>query len=103
MFTLTFEHSLKCNDEPPLVFKVLDVHAAFACVESLEPSAMDTYAQKQAWLRRVKKLQVPIELICSEDSVRQYGERSKTIIHRVQLVKLTQLFSDFSNGPCCTC
>uniref|UniRef100_UPI0037E8EFFF E3 ubiquitin-protein ligase rnf213-alpha n=1 Tax=Semicossyphus pulcher TaxID=241346 RepID=UPI0037E8EFFF len=63
---------------------VLDVYAAYACVESLEPTVLDTDAQRQAWLRRVKKLQVPIELICSEDSVRRYGERSKTIVCRVQ-------------------
>uniref|UniRef100_A0A8D3BWR0 RING-type E3 ubiquitin transferase n=1 Tax=Scophthalmus maximus TaxID=52904 RepID=A0A8D3BWR0_SCOMX len=48
---------------------VLDVYAAFACVEYLEPRVLDTDAQRQAWLRQVKKLQVPIELICSEDSV----------------------------------
>ncbi|XP_044037270.1 E3 ubiquitin-protein ligase rnf213-alpha [Siniperca chuatsi] len=63
---------------------VLDVYAAFACVEYLEPSVLDTDAQRQAWLRQVKKLQVPIELICSEDSVRHYGERSKAIVCRVQ-------------------
>lgn len=63
---------------------VLDVYAAFACVEYLEPRVLDTDAQRQAWLRQVKKLQVPIELICSEDSVRHYGERSKAIACRVQ-------------------
>ncbi|XP_040012185.1 E3 ubiquitin-protein ligase rnf213-alpha isoform X2 [Xiphias gladius] len=63
---------------------VLDVYAAFACVEYLEPRVLDTEAQRQAWLRQVKKLQVPIELICLEDSVRRYGERSKTIVCRVQ-------------------
>ncbi|KAM7386926.1 hypothetical protein PAMA_009514 [Pampus argenteus] len=63
---------------------VLDVYAAFACVEYLEPSVLDTDVQRQAWLRQVKKLQVPIELICSEDSMRRYGERSKAIAHRVQ-------------------
>lgn len=67
-----------------LVSKVLDVYAAFACVEYLEPTVLNTDAQRQAWLRQVKKLQVPIELICSEDSVRRYGERSKTIVCRVQ-------------------
>ncbi|KAM9346074.1 E3 ubiquitin-protein ligase rnf213-alpha-like [Symphorus nematophorus] len=63
---------------------VLDVYTAFACVEYLEPRVLDTDAQRQAWLRQVKKLQVPIELICSEDSVRRYGERSKAIVQRVQ-------------------
>ncbi|XP_038133385.1 E3 ubiquitin-protein ligase rnf213-alpha isoform X1 [Cyprinodon tularosa] len=63
---------------------VLDIYAAFACLEHLEPRMLNSDAQRQAWLRQVKKLQVPIELICSEDSVRQYGERSKTIVNRVQ-------------------
>ncbi|XP_041812142.1 E3 ubiquitin-protein ligase rnf213-alpha [Chelmon rostratus] len=63
---------------------VLDVYAAFACVEYLEPRVLDTDAQRQAWLRQVKKFQVPIELICSEDSVRHYGDRSKAIVCRVQ-------------------
>ncbi|XP_061567180.1 E3 ubiquitin-protein ligase rnf213-alpha-like [Cololabis saira] len=62
----------------------LDVYAAFACLEHLEPRVLDTDAERQAWLRQVKKLQVPIELICSEDSVRNYGERSKMIVKRVQ-------------------
>ncbi|XP_062264891.1 E3 ubiquitin-protein ligase rnf213-alpha [Platichthys flesus] len=63
---------------------VHDVYAAFACVEYLEPRLLDTEAQRQAWLRQVKKLQVPIELICSEESVRHYGDRSKAIASRVQ-------------------
>lgn len=73
-----------CSDHIPPVSKVLDVYAAFACVEYLEPRNLDTDVQRQAWLRLVKKLQVPIELICSEDSVRHYGERSKAIVCRVQ-------------------
>ncbi|XP_041853322.1 E3 ubiquitin-protein ligase rnf213-alpha isoform X2 [Melanotaenia boesemani] len=63
---------------------MLDVYAAFACLEHLEPRVLDTDAQRQAWLRQVKKLQVPIELICSDDSVRHYGERSKMLANRVQ-------------------
>lgn len=63
---------------------VLDVYAGFACVEYLEPIDLNTDARRQAWLRQVKKIQVAIELICSEDSVRRYGERSKIIAKRVQ-------------------
>lgn len=66
------------------VSKVLDVYAAVACVEYLEPRVLDTEAQRRAWLRMVKKLQVPIELICSDDSVRCYGERSTVMVRRVQ-------------------
>uniref|UniRef100_A0A672GQ55 RING-type E3 ubiquitin transferase n=1 Tax=Salarias fasciatus TaxID=181472 RepID=A0A672GQ55_SALFA len=58
---------------------VHDVYAAFACVEHLEPRVLDTDAQRLAWLRDVKKLQVPIDLVCSEDSMRHYGEKSKML------------------------
>ncbi|XP_046722736.1 E3 ubiquitin-protein ligase rnf213-alpha isoform X2 [Silurus meridionalis] len=63
---------------------VLDVHAAMACVEYLEPQGLDAITNCVTWLRQVKKLQVPIELVCSEESIRHYGERSKTLIARVQ-------------------
>uniref|UniRef100_A0AAR2M4L8 Ring finger protein 213 n=1 Tax=Pygocentrus nattereri TaxID=42514 RepID=A0AAR2M4L8_PYGNA len=62
---------------------VLDVYAAMACVEYLEPQAPDAFTQSMAWLRQVKKLQVPIELVCSEESLRHYGELSKTMVTRV--------------------
>ncbi|XP_078124896.1 E3 ubiquitin-protein ligase rnf213-alpha-like isoform X2 [Sander vitreus] len=78
------QHLLKNHHTRDGVEMVLDVYAAFACVEYLEPRLLDTDAQRQAWLRQVKKLQVPIELICSEDIVRRYGERSKAIVCRVQ-------------------
>ncbi|XP_075942052.1 E3 ubiquitin-protein ligase rnf213-alpha-like isoform X1 [Anarhichas minor] len=78
------QHLLRNHHTRDGVELVLDVYAAFACVEYLEPTLLDTDAQRQAWLRQVKKLQVPIELICSEDSVRHYGERSKGIVCRVQ-------------------
>ena len=63
---------------------MLDVYAAVACLEFLEPQDLNTDAQRQAWLRQVKKLQVPIELICSEDSMRHYGARSRDMVRRVQ-------------------
>ncbi|XP_068605931.1 E3 ubiquitin-protein ligase rnf213-alpha [Brachionichthys hirsutus] len=68
-------------DRPDLV---LDVYAALACVEYLEPQVLDTDAQRQAWLRRVKTLQVPIELICSEESLKRYGEGCRSMVCRVQ-------------------
>ncbi|XP_029293033.1 LOW QUALITY PROTEIN: E3 ubiquitin-protein ligase rnf213-alpha-like [Cottoperca gobio] len=78
------QHLLKNHHTRDGVELVLDVYAAFACVEYLEPRLLDTDVQRQAWLGQVKKLQVPIELICSEDSVRRYGERSKAMVYRVQ-------------------
>uniref|UniRef100_A0A8C4HAD0 RING-type E3 ubiquitin transferase n=1 Tax=Dicentrarchus labrax TaxID=13489 RepID=A0A8C4HAD0_DICLA len=78
------QHLLKNHHSRDGVELVLDVYAAFACVEYLEPRVLDSDVQRQAWLRQVKKLQVPIELICSEDNVRRYGERSKAMAFRVQ-------------------
>ncbi|XP_019896923.2 E3 ubiquitin-protein ligase rnf213-alpha isoform X2 [Esox lucius] len=63
---------------------VLDVYAAMACVEYLEPQALETDHQRLAWLRQVRRLQVPIELVCSEESLKHYGERSKAMVCRVQ-------------------
>ncbi|XP_076843194.1 E3 ubiquitin-protein ligase rnf213-alpha isoform X2 [Brachyhypopomus gauderio] len=63
---------------------VLDVHAALACVEYLEPQGLDAAARSASWLRQVKKLQGPIELACSEESSRLYGERSKAAVAHVQ-------------------
>ncbi|XP_061556782.1 E3 ubiquitin-protein ligase rnf213-alpha isoform X1 [Phycodurus eques] len=63
---------------------VLDVYAALACLEYLEPRCWEMDAQRQAWVRRVNKLKFPIELVCSEDSVRHYQDRSKTIVNRVR-------------------
>ncbi|XP_061703162.1 E3 ubiquitin-protein ligase rnf213-alpha isoform X2 [Syngnathoides biaculeatus] len=59
---------------------VLDVHATLACLEYLEPRRLETDAQRPAWLRRVNKLKFPIELVCSEYGVRQYQDKSKTIV-----------------------
>ncbi|XP_061604346.1 E3 ubiquitin-protein ligase rnf213-alpha isoform X4 [Phyllopteryx taeniolatus] len=63
---------------------VLDVYAALACLEYLEPRLWEMDAQRQAWVRRVNKLKFPIELVCSEDSVRHYQDRRKTIVNRVR-------------------
>nr|XP_014014920.1 unnamed protein product [Salmo salar] len=63
---------------------VLDVYAAVACVEYLEPQALDTDGQRLVWLRQVKRLQVPIELVCAEENLRHYKDRSMAMVHRVQ-------------------
>ncbi|XP_016375895.1 E3 ubiquitin-protein ligase rnf213-alpha-like, partial [Sinocyclocheilus rhinocerous] len=63
---------------------VLDVYTAVACIECLEPQALDEDGQSLAWLRRVKKLQVPIELVCCEESLRHYGEKSNRIVTHIQ-------------------
>ncbi|GLD49869.1 E3 ubiquitin-protein ligase rnf213-alpha-like protein, partial [Lates japonicus] len=62
---------------------VLDVHAAQACVEYLEPPDLDTDALCQRWLKQVKRLQASLELICSQHNSKQYGERCKERLHDV--------------------
>lgn len=66
------------------VSQVVDVYAAMACIEYLEPQTLDGDVQSLAWLRRVKKLQVPIELVCCEESVRHYKEKSKQMVTLIQ-------------------
>ncbi len=66
------------------VSQVLDVYAAVASIESLEPLSLDEDIQSPAWLRRVKKLQVPVELVCCKESLRHYGEKGKEIVTHIQ-------------------
>ncbi|XP_042369460.1 E3 ubiquitin-protein ligase rnf213-alpha-like [Plectropomus leopardus] len=56
---------------------VLDVHAAMACVECLESPTLDTNPLCQRWLKQVKRLQASLELICSHQNTKLYGERCK--------------------------
>ncbi|XP_073689267.1 E3 ubiquitin-protein ligase rnf213-alpha [Garra rufa] len=63
---------------------VLDMYAALACIEYLEPQTLDGDVQSLAWLRCVKKLQVPIELVCCEESLRHYREKSKLMVTHIQ-------------------
>ncbi|KAK2835329.1 hypothetical protein Q5P01_015813 [Channa striata] len=62
---------------------VLDVHAATACIESVEPSNFNTDDLCQHWLNQVKRLQASLELICSQHNTRPYGERCKERLHYV--------------------
>uniref|UniRef100_A0A4W4H2I6 RING-type domain-containing protein n=1 Tax=Electrophorus electricus TaxID=8005 RepID=A0A4W4H2I6_ELEEL len=54
---------------------ILDVYGALACVEQLEPQDLNGDFQRQSWLKQVKRLQVPIELVCSERSLKHYTYR----------------------------
>ncbi|MED6266663.1 hypothetical protein CHARACLAT_004333, partial [Characodon lateralis] len=65
------QHSRNCPE------MVLDVRAAQACVEYLEPQNLDSDSLCRDWMRQVKRLQVSMELIFSEQSLRQYGDRCK--------------------------
>uniref|UniRef100_A0A8C9TYL3 RING-type E3 ubiquitin transferase n=1 Tax=Scleropages formosus TaxID=113540 RepID=A0A8C9TYL3_SCLFO len=63
---------------------ILDVYAALASVEYLEPLELNTDRQRLDWLRRVKRLQVPIELVCSEENLARCGERSQEMTRLVR-------------------
>ncbi|KAJ8358085.1 hypothetical protein AAFF_G00035150, partial [Aldrovandia affinis] len=63
---------------------VLDVLAAVACVEHLEPQVLEADGQWLSWLRQVKGLQVAVELVCSQQSPEHQGERSRHMTHCVR-------------------
>ncbi|XP_035997551.1 E3 ubiquitin-protein ligase rnf213-alpha [Fundulus heteroclitus] len=65
------QHSRNCPE------MVLDVQAAKACVEYLESQSLDSDALCQNWMRQVKRLQVSMEIIFSQHSLHQYGDRCK--------------------------
>ncbi|MEQ2259185.1 hypothetical protein XENORESO_008130 [Xenotaenia resolanae] len=67
---------------------VLDVRAAQACVECLERQNLDSDSLCRDWMRQVKRLQVSMELIFSEQSLRQYGDRCKEELSRVRYESL---------------
>lgn len=56
---------------------------ALACLEYLESQELNWDFQKH-WLKQVMKLQVPIEVVCSEQSLKQYGERSREMVKLIQ-------------------
>ncbi|KAM3876274.1 LOW QUALITY PROTEIN: E3 ubiquitin-protein ligase rnf213-alpha-like [Diretmus argenteus] len=64
--------------------RVLDVYAAVACVECMEPPPLETDAHCQDWLKQVKRLQGSMELICSQHNTKQYGERCKERLHDIR-------------------
>ncbi|CAH2291483.1 E3 ubiquitin- ligase RNF213 [Pelobates cultripes] len=58
----------KAGEEDSMMAKgqmVVDIYATIACLEMLKDSLMTP--NPQAWLRQVKNVQMPIELICSEN------------------------------------
>ncbi|KAM4629855.1 E3 ubiquitin-protein ligase rnf213-alpha-like [Polymixia lowei] len=77
-------HLLKTQRSKDCSEMVLDVHAAMACVECLELPPLDTDVQCQDWLRQVKRLQGPMELIYSQHKAKQYGERCKERLQNIR-------------------
>lgn len=59
------------------------MYGAVACLEHLEPQELSRDVQKH-WLKQVMKFQVPIEVVCSEQSCKQYGERSREMVKLIQ-------------------
>ncbi|MEQ2217916.1 hypothetical protein XENOCAPTIV_026010 [Xenoophorus captivus] len=76
------QHSRNCPE------MVLDVRAAQACVEYLEPQNLDSDSLCRDWMRQVKRLQVSMELIFSEQSLSQYGDRCKEELSPVRYESL---------------
>ncbi|XP_053495453.1 E3 ubiquitin-protein ligase rnf213-alpha [Ictalurus furcatus] len=58
---------------------VLDVYCVLACLEHLQHLELN-----RDWLKQVMKLQVPIEVVCSEQTLKQYGERSREMAKHIQ-------------------
>ncbi|XP_074870414.1 E3 ubiquitin-protein ligase RNF213 isoform X2 [Carettochelys insculpta] len=69
---------------------VLDVYAAIACVEMLEDQVLKS--RPQIWLRRVKNLHMPIELICMESCLKNRGSQCHRLLQEVK-VRWNRVFS----------
>ncbi|XP_043570887.1 E3 ubiquitin-protein ligase rnf213-alpha-like isoform X2 [Chiloscyllium plagiosum] len=61
---------------------VIDVYAAAACVEMLESAQNEM--PPEVWLHEVNSLQMPIELICTEEFLQCQGIKS-SVVHLVQM------------------
>ncbi|GCB69384.1 hypothetical protein scyTo_0001043 [Scyliorhinus torazame] len=56
---------------------VIDVYAAAACIEMLESARTET--SSTVWLQKVNSLQMPIELICTEEFLQCQGIKSPVV------------------------
>ncbi|XP_075132003.1 LOW QUALITY PROTEIN: E3 ubiquitin-protein ligase RNF213-like [Leptodactylus fuscus] len=63
-------------------FKVLDIFAAIACMEILKDSVK--HLRPEDWMYQVKNIQMPIELICSEEYLNGYSSRCKPGIDQIR-------------------
>lgn len=59
------------------------MYGALACLEHLETQELSQDFQKH-WLKQVMKVQVPIEVVCSEQSLKQHGEKSREMVQLIQ-------------------
>ncbi|XP_053231504.1 E3 ubiquitin-protein ligase RNF213-like isoform X2 [Podarcis raffonei] len=61
---------------------VLDVLAAIACTEMLEEKLLN--CRSQTWLQQVKKLQMPIELVCTANYIQSNGSRCDQLLQELR-------------------
>ncbi|XP_060127041.1 E3 ubiquitin-protein ligase RNF213-like [Zootoca vivipara] len=61
---------------------VLDVLAAIACTEMLEEKLLNWGSQK--WLKQVKKLQMPIELVCTANYIQNNGSQCDQLLQELR-------------------
>ncbi|XP_032991850.1 E3 ubiquitin-protein ligase RNF213-like [Lacerta agilis] len=61
---------------------VLDVLAAIACTEMLEEKLLN--CRSQTWLQQVKKLQMPIELVCSANYIQSNGSQCDQLLQELR-------------------
>ncbi|XP_018090579.1 E3 ubiquitin-protein ligase RNF213 isoform X2 [Xenopus laevis] len=61
---------------------ILDIFSGIACLEILKNTLVQP--NPQAWLRKVKNIQVPIEIICSENYIQDSSSWSKQAIENIR-------------------
>ncbi|XP_072001709.1 E3 ubiquitin-protein ligase RNF213-like isoform X2 [Engystomops pustulosus] len=72
------------DDRNPMITDqmALDIFAAIACLEILKDSVKSL--RPQTWMCQVKDMQMPIELICSEEYLKDYSPRCKPGINQIR-------------------
>ncbi|KAM3924826.1 E3 ubiquitin-protein ligase RNF213-like [Leptodactylus fuscus] len=78
----SLEEKIDNNDPMIRDQMVLDIFAAIACMEILEDSMKDL--SPEDWMYQVKNIQMPIELICSEEYLNGYSSICKPGIDQIR-------------------
>ncbi|XP_077330450.1 E3 ubiquitin-protein ligase RNF213-like isoform X3 [Lithobates pipiens] len=79
------QHLIEKIEDPQQMRKnemVLDIFAAIACLETLKQTVHTLNAQE--WMQKVKNIQMPIELICSEGYLQECSAWCKTGIRQIR-------------------
>ncbi|KAG8579470.1 hypothetical protein GDO81_010907 [Engystomops pustulosus] len=74
----------KIEEQHPMIRDqmALDIFAAIVCMEILKDSVK--YLSPQAWMCKVKEMQMPIELICSEEYLKDYSPGCKAAVEQIR-------------------